>query len=43
MEEDFIYTMATKGDVGMQVVVQTNLDFFGIASIIIFNPFSYNL
>jgi hypothetical protein len=32
MEENFIYTMAKKSDVGMQVTVQTNLDFFGIAS-----------
>ncbi len=35
MEENFIYTMAKKGDVGMQVIVQTNLDFFGIAKTLI--------
>ena len=35
MEENFIYTMAKKGDVGMQVTLQTNLDFFGIAKTLI--------
>jgi hypothetical protein len=35
MEENFVYTMAAKTTVGMQVTVPTNLDFFGIAKTLI--------